>query len=210
LRNIPEPLGQLAPRGFALRITRQPGHLVAIGRVFVKLFRQIHIQFHLAPNRGPTALSNLSAGRLVPEKISMPVRFHACFIGKSHNHTAIIPPRPGNNAGLHQPHRFHQQHKSRHQQQTIRARPTLTTAPEPTGRRGVGLGGTAGPVCWKGLPPNIGSLPPAEKVGNPTERMRGRRDCPREGACPAKVGTGFANRARSNRRPMIRRKIIPL
>ena len=207
---MPEPLGQLAPRRLAFRITRQPGHLVAIGRVFVKLFRQIHIQFHLAPNRGPTALSNLSAGRLVPEKISMPVRFHACFIGKSHNHTAIIPPRPGNNAGLHQPHRFHQQHTGRHQQQTIRARPTLTTAPEPTGRRGVGLGGNRRAGLLERSPAEYRFPAAAEKVRNPTERMRARRDCPREGACPAKVGTGFANRTRSNRRLMIRRKIIPL
>jgi Anti-sigma factor NepR len=85
----------------------------------------------LKPERGPIgSVANLNAGG-----------FRACFISMSHDYTAIIPPRPGNNAGLHQPHRFHQQHTGRHQQQTIRARPTLTTAPEPTGRRGVGLGG---------------------------------------------------------------------
>jgi hypothetical protein len=61
---------------------------------------------------GPHRSLKPARGSIVPSQTAMPALFGACFISMSHDHTAIIPPRPGNNAGLHQPHRFHQQRRS--------------------------------------------------------------------------------------------------
>jgi len=142
LRNIPEPLGQFAPRCPALRIVCQLGHLVAISRVFVKLFRQIHIHFHLAPNPGPTVSSNLNAGLLVPSQTSPSLWFRTRFPDKSHNHTAVDPATTqvfinhigsANNTWV-----------ATNNKRFGRGRHSAT-APEPTDRRGVGpWGETAG------------------------------------------------------------------
>jgi hypothetical protein len=40
------------------------------------------------------------------------------------------------------------------------------------------LGGTAGPVCWKALPPNFCSVEPRENRGPAMEQMAAARDCP--------------------------------
>ena len=131
----------------------------------------------------------------------MPARFGACFISMSHDHTAIIPLRRGNNAGLHQPHRFHQQtHGSPPTTRFGRGRHSRPRPNLPAGG-GVGLGGNRRAGLLERSPTEFLFRGTLRKPGARHGTIGCGTGLPHEtAACPAKVGTAFPKRTRSNKR----------